>query len=94
METLNELNRHWPIGDAQAGATVYADACKGCHGSEGQGGVGKRLQPNEFVQTSTNAKVLSLLFAGRPGTAMRSFTGQLTEAQLADVIAFLRGWQP
>jgi mono/diheme cytochrome c family protein len=94
VEILNELSRQWPIGDAEAGTTVYADACKGCHGSEGQGGVGKRLQPSEFVQTSTNAEVLSLLFTGRPGTAMRSFTGQLTEAQLADVIAFLRGWQP
>jgi mono/diheme cytochrome c family protein len=93
LTTLNDLRTQWPIGDAESGEQVYVDACKGCHGSEGQGGVGLRLKPSEFVQTSTNAELLTLLFTGRTGTAMRSFSGQLSEKQLADVIAFLRTWQ-
>ncbi len=94
LVALNDLRTQWPMGDPERGAEVYADACAGCHGSEGQGGVGQRLKPNQFVQESTNAELLSLLLTGRPGTAMRSFDGRLSEFQLADVIAFLRTWQP
>lgn len=94
LVALNNLRQQWPIGDPERGAEVYADACSGCHGSEGQGGVGRRLKPNEFVRESTNAELLSLLLTGRPGTAMRGFDGRLSELQLADVIALLRSWQP
>lgn len=90
---LNDLRTQWPIGDAASGEEIYVDACKGCHGAEGQGGVGLRLKPSQFVQTSSNADLLTLLFNGRPGTAMRSFSDRLSEKQLADVIAFLRTWQ-
>ena len=93
MNVLSNLNVQWPVGDAEQGEAVYTDACKGCHGSEGQGGVGQRLKPSQFVQDSSNAEMLSLMLTGRPGTAMRSFDGQLTEEQLAHVIAFLRTWQ-
>lgn len=93
MTDLGNLQRDWPLGDSQKGEKVYEDACAGCHGADGQGGVGRKLKPNEFIQKSTNAEVLHLLFTGREGTAMRSFKGQLTEAQLADVIVFLRTWQ-
>jgi len=93
LTDLGALRREWPIGDPQNGAKIFKDACSGCHGADGQGGVGRKLKPNEFIQQSTNAEVLNLLFTGRPGTAMRSFKGRLTEAQLADVIAFLRTWQ-
>ena len=72
---------------------MYGDACSGCHGSDGAGGVGRKLKPNEFVQKSTNAEILALLLNGRAGTSMRSFEGKLTEAQLADAIAFIRAWQ-
>lgn len=93
LTDLGGLRNKWPIGDAPSGAEIYADACKGCHGSDGQGGVGRKLKPNEFVQQSANAELLTLLLTGRPGTAMRSFDGRLSESQLADVIAFLRTWQ-
>lgn len=94
LVALDALRTEWPIGDAARGAEIYADACKGCHGSDGQGGVGRKLHPSEFVQQSSNAEMLSLLLTGRPGTAMRSFDGRLSEFQLADAIAFLRAWQP
>lgn len=94
LTDLGNLRNEWPLGDAKNGATIYTDACKGCHGSDGQGGVGRKLKPNEFIQKSNNAEMLQLMLSGRAGTAMRSFSRRLTEAQLADVIAFLRTWQP
>ena len=31
---------------------------------------------------------------GRPGTAMAGWKDRLTEAEIADIIAFLRTWNP
>ena len=93
LADLSDLYKSWPIGDETKGKKVFNDACSGCHGSDGQGGVGRKLKPNTFIQTSTNSDVLTLLLTGRVNTAMRGFNGRLTEAQLADVIAFLRSWQ-
>ena len=94
LTDLGNLTKDWPIGDAANGETIFMDTCKGCHGSEGQGGVGRKLKPNEFVKTSANSELLTFLLTGRTGTAMRSFAGILSESQLADIIAFLRTWQP
>ena len=94
LTDLTSLSTDWPVGDATNGATIYMDACKNCHGAEGQGGVGRKLNPNVFVQTNTNADLFQFLLIGRTGTAMRGWDGRLTESQLADVIAFLRTWQP
>lgn len=93
LKDLTALRNDWPLGDETKGKKVYGDACSGCHGSDGQGGVGKKLKPNDFIKTSTNADVLAVIMNGRQGTAMRSFYGALTEAQMADAIAFLRAWQ-
>ena len=93
LETMQVLRDAWPTGDSEAGEAIYQDACAGCHGSEGQGGVGRKLKPNEFVQENTNAELFAFVLVGREGTAMRSFDGVLNEAQLADVISFLRTWQ-
>ncbi|MCX6066951.1 MAG: c-type cytochrome, partial [Chloroflexi bacterium] len=94
LADLDTLSKDWPIGDATNGETIFMDTCKGCHGAEGQGGVGRKLKPNTFIQTNTNADLFIFVRTGRPGTAMRSFAGTLSESQLADVIAFLRTWQP
>ena len=93
LEAMGELYREWPIGDSEAGKTVYAKSCQGCHGSTGQGGVGRRLAPNDYIADSSNSEFLSFLQEGRPGTAMRSFSMLLSEREMADVIAFVRDWQ-
>ncbi|MBT3321522.1 MAG: c-type cytochrome [Anaerolineae bacterium] len=91
--TMADLRDAWPTGDAEAGEALYKETCAGCHGSEGQGGVGKRMQPNDFITESTNADVFAFTQAGREGTAMQGYKGILTEEQLANIIAFLRTWQ-
>ncbi len=93
LDAMQTLRDAWPMGDAEAGGAIFQETCAGCHGSEGQGGVGLKLKPSEFIRTSTNAELFAFTLVGREGTAMRSFDGVLTEAQLADVISFLRTWQ-
>ncbi len=93
LTDLDKLSKDWPIGSEADGKKVYGDACSGCHGADGQGGVGRKLKPNEFIQKSTNAELLQLVLKGREGTAMRAFDGKLSEQQIANAIAYLRAWQ-
>jgi mono/diheme cytochrome c family protein len=93
LVTLRALHQEWPLGDATAGAVVYSTNCAPCHGSGGEGGIGKALNPNEYIQATNSADLVMFLQEGRPGTAMAGFKGRLTDEQLADVIAFMRLWQ-
>ncbi len=94
LATLQALKEQWPLGDATSGAVVYSTYCAPCHGADGQGGIGKVMQPNEFIQANTNQQLVDFLMVGRPGTAMAGFKSRLTDAETADVITFLRLWQP
>lgn len=94
LETLNTLQEQWPLGDAELGAPLYADYCGACHGNQGEGGLGSALQANQFIKDNTNAALVEFIWEGRSGTAMPGFDGRLTEREIADIIAFLRTWQP
>jgi len=73
----------------------YSVSCKPCHGAEGEGlGVFPALNPNEFVQGNLNADLVEFVLEGRVGTAMAGFNGRLTEDEIANVVSFLRLWQP
>lgn len=93
LAVLKALREQWPLGDPTAGAAVYSTYCAPCHGAQGEGGIGKPLKPNAFIQSQTNAQLVEFLLTGRPGTAMAGFKGRLSETDLANVIAFLRLWQ-
>lgn len=92
-EALAALKANWPPGDSQAGENAYAGQCAACHGAQGEGGIGKALQANDFIQGQTNADLVAFLEAGRPGTAMTGFGDRLSEQEIADVVAWLRTLQ-
>jgi mono/diheme cytochrome c family protein len=94
LASLISFNKQWPIGDPAVGQPLYAEKCAPCHGQKGEGGVGKALNPSEFVEGQTNADLVKFILTGRPGTAMAGFKGRLTEAEIADIVAFLREWSP
>lgn len=97
LATLAVLKDQWPIGDSDLGAETYATSCKPCHGGEGEGGGGgvfPVLHPNEFVQANANSELVAFIQMGRAGTAMAGFEARLTEGEIANVVAFLRLWQP
>lgn len=91
---LVSFNKQWPIGDPANGQVLYAEKCAPCHGQNGEGGVGLKLNPSDFVLKSTNAHMVAFIQTGRPGTAMAGFKNILTEAQIADIVAYLRSWNP
>ncbi len=97
LETLESLKEQWPVGDPDLGAETYAAFCKPCHGAQGEGGAGGAfpgLNPSDFVQANSNAALVEFLAEGRAGTAMTGFAGRLTEDEMANLVAFLRLWQP
>lgn len=97
LETLEILKEQWPLGDPDLGSATFAASCQVCHGGEGEGGGGgvfPALHPNEFIQSLNNAELVAFIQEGRMGTAMAGFGSRLTEEEIANVVAFLRLWQP
>ena len=94
IQTITALQEQWPLGDPAKGASVYSANCAACHGVQGAGGIGLPLNPSAFIQSQSNSDLLVFLQTGRAGTAMAGFKDRLVDADLADVIAFLRLWQP
>jgi ubiquinol-cytochrome c reductase cytochrome c subunit len=76
-------------GDAARGKTLFVRySCYACHGYEGHSGPGGRLVPVRFPLAAFQS------FVRNPPT-MPPYTGKvLTDAQLADIWAFLKSIPP
>ncbi|MBV8097334.1 MAG: cytochrome c [Acetobacteraceae bacterium] len=94
-----------PISDQdpamQHGRAIYDNQCAACHGGGGQGIVGlfPRLSAAPLVQQEQAASLIRVVLegsravatAGAPtGPAMPSFAWQLPDADIADVITYIR----
>lgn len=89
-------------GNAANGQTLYQGTCSACHGPEATGvvGLGKDLTSSTFVAERTDAEMVEFIKTGRPASDPLNTTGvdmpprggnpALTDANLADIIAFLR----
>jgi mono/diheme cytochrome c family protein len=89
-------------GNAGAGKQIYLESCQSCHGSTGKGDsdMAAYLTPppanlaSKATQTKTDAQLREIILEGRSGTAMSSYEGTFGEAQLADLIAYIRSLKP
>lgn len=88
--------------DSAAGKEIYERNCLACHGAKGggDGPAARALRPAPtafnaaaFWADTTDAKVKASIKTGRPGTSMMAF-GSLTDAQLNDLVAYLRTMSP
>jgi len=92
-------------GDAVKGKDAYMQSCTACHGPDAKGikGLGKDLTNNEYIKTHTDEELLKYVLVGRmpddplntTGVAMPPKGGNpaLTEAQIVDIIAYMRTLQ-
>ncbi|MBI4320892.1 MAG: cytochrome c [Chloroflexi bacterium] len=90
-----------PLGNAQAGAAPYAANCASCHGARGEGGAGPpvALMAAGLKAVGLPDAVMHALvrLATRSGSLpnMPAFTpAQLSDAQLADIAAFIVSLAP
>ena len=88
-------------GNPQAGQKLYLESCQNCHGPTGKGDsdMAAYLTPPpanltaKAAQAKTDVQLRKIILEGRPGTAMVGYAGAFEEAQLADLIAYIRSLQ-
>ncbi len=83
--------------DAAQGAQIFQQNCSACHGAQGEGGIGPALRDSQYIQAAGDQAITETIANGRPGTAMPAWSqakgGSLTDAQIANVVAFLHTLQ-
>ena len=90
---LKELtSKEWTLDELkERGDKIYHTTCVACHQAEGQG-----LPPmfpalkGSKIATGPKEGHLSLVFHGKPGTAMAAFGKQLSEVDIAAVVTYER----
>ena len=94
-------------GNPDEGARVFARACAGCHGGQGQGGehggrpVGAINKP-AFLALISDKALRRTAITGRPDLGRPAYDGTagrpadfrpLTSAQIDDLVALLKSWR-
>lgn len=89
-------------GDAAKGKEIFATTCVACHGPAGEGvqGLGKDMTTSEFIAGLSDTELVEFIKKGRDVSDPLNTTGvpmppkagnpALTDAQLMDVVAFIR----
>ncbi len=88
----DDPNKTWTLEELKArGEKVYAANCVACHQASGQGVKGSfpALDGSKMV-TCPKAEQIDRVLNGKPGTAMAAFGKQLSDTEIAAVIAYTR----
>jgi mono/diheme cytochrome c family protein len=94
-------------GDTKRGGQVFARACAGCHGSQGQGGTSDQMRAGAindpaFLALISDQAVRRYAITGRPDLGMPDFAGDdgrppdfkpLTSSEITDLVALLASWR-
>lgn len=81
-----------PAASREAGAKSFSRSCAGCHGAQGGGGLGSKLNDDAFLSMLDERSLYRVIADGRPDTAMPAWRS-LPARELADIMAFIRTWQ-
>jgi cytochrome c oxidase cbb3-type subunit III len=94
-------------GEKDKGARVFARACAGCHGSQGEGGKngelpGGAINNPAFLALISDQALRRIAITGRPDLGMPAYDGEdgrppdfrpLTSAEINDLVALLAYWK-
>jgi mono/diheme cytochrome c family protein len=94
-------------GEDREGLGVFARACAGCHGKEGQGverdgRVRRTINEPAFLALISDRELRRIIITGRPDLGMPAYDGKdsrpadfrpLTSAQIDDLVALLASWR-
>lgn len=90
--------------DVQRGAALYAQYCFQCHGLNGQGLIGPKLNGNPTVNSLTDVDIIRIISAGVPNTTDPStflmpawseqYGGPLTQIDIQYLFALIRSADP
>jgi mono/diheme cytochrome c family protein len=83
--------------DPAKGKAVYEKHCLVCHGPQGKGDgpAGRMLKPpaadftNAETKKKSKADLMQIVENGKPGTAMGPWKGQLSQAEVNDLMEYV-----
>ncbi|MBI5247600.1 MAG: c-type cytochrome [Elusimicrobia bacterium] len=90
--SLAEVRDLLPAASAEIGAKIFSARCASCHGVQGEGGIGSRLNSDSFLRMADDEFLFNAVSKGRPGTAMPAWYF-LPSRDVADLLKFMRTWQ-
>lgn len=79
-----------------AGKKVYNQQCLICHGETGRGegkNAGTAINNQNYLNAVSDKDIYNSIKYGREKTAMPSYGPRLSEADLNNLVAFIREWQ-
>jgi mono/diheme cytochrome c family protein len=80
------------------GTQLFATNCSSCHGKGATGGSAPVLNAKEFLKTTSDDQIRSLIAGGVTGTDMPpwslEFGGTLTDEQIRQITTYLRSLEP
>ena len=71
------------------GAQIYVASCAACHGADGGGGTGPRLDDGAAVQQFPDVED-QIAFVADGSASMPSFGGRLSPAEIRQVVEYTR----
>lgn len=80
-------------GDAVRGRALFRGNCAGCHGRNGEGGIGVSLNRPSFLAVASDTFLRDTITLGRKHTAMPSYAGMKPD-EISDILAYIRSWTP
>lgn len=89
----------WVQGDPEAGKSLYASNCAGCHGPKGEGAEAPALNNQVLLASATDTYLTDTVGRGRRGTVMQGFLDPsptrrtLAAPEIESVVAFIRTWE-
>ncbi|MET0335576.1 MAG: cytochrome c oxidase subunit II [Rhizobacter sp.] len=87
---LDDPSKVWALPELAArGEKVYAANCVACHGAQGQGGAGKKLDGSPVVLDADKSKQLLIVLNGAANGAMPPWK-QLGDTDLAAVLTYTK----
>jgi cytochrome c oxidase subunit 2 len=87
----DDPSKVWAQADLMTrGEKVFTANCAVCHGAQGQGGVGKRLDGSPIVQDADKNKQIQTVLNGANNGQMPAWKGKLSETEIAAVITFTK----
>ncbi len=86
----DDPNKVWELPELSArGEKVYAANCVACHGAQGQGGAGKKLDASPVVLDADKNKELLIILNGAANGAMPPWK-QLSDTDIAAVATYTK----
>jgi mono/diheme cytochrome c family protein len=79
-----------PDGVLSVGRQVWGSSCAGCHGSNGQGGRGKKLNDGAVFDLHPEIETMIAVINAGKGRGMPSFSAQLEPSEIEAVARYVR----